>query len=443
MPPRRHVVATPNTASCALVARPALSLQLIMLRTLRPVASLLISTAFLLASIGLLGTLIPLRGIQLGFSGALLGGLAAIYYTGFLIGTIAIPPLVRRIGHIRAFAFGTACAASVALLHALASWPWLWLLLRSIDGVMMVGLYTIIESWLNAQAPIGQRGTVFAFYMMVNSGALALAQLLIQIPGQPFVLFSIVALLAMAAALPVALTRQKQPVQQSIPRLQLGRLFHLAPTAGVGAMLAGLAMGAFYGLAPVYAHAIGFDTAGVSTYMTLAILGGAALQWPLGYWSDHTDRRLALSAVGAIACVLALTVWFVGGVKPAAIALIFVYSGMAFAIYPMVVAHLVDYLTQEELLAASSSIYLLYGIGSAVGPLIVGVAITAWGAQALPIWFAVMTGVLALYAAYRYLAFRRAQVPENNFRPLVRTTAAAVHLSHPEESAEAEAPANK
>lgn len=402
-----------------------------MLRTLRPVASLLLSTAFLLASIGLLGTLIPLRGMQAGFDGTLLGGLAAIYYAGFLVGTVVIPPLVRRVGHIRAFAFGTACAAAIALLHALAAWPWLWLLLRLADGVMMVGLYTIIESWLNAEAPPRQRGTVFAIYMMVNSGALALAQLLLWIQGQPFVLFSVVALLALAATLPVVLTHQPQPVQQTIPRLQLARLFQLAPTAGVGALLAGLAMGAFYGLAPVYAHRIGFDTRGVSTYMLLGILGGAALQWPLGYWSDRTDRRLALTAVGTIACVLALLVWFVGGHKLAATALIFVYCGMAFAIYPMVVAHLVDYLTQQELLAASSSVYLLYGTGSALGPLIAGEAITQWGVSALPVWFALTTGMLALYAAYRYAAFRREQVPDHNFQPLLRTTAAAVHLSHP------------
>jgi MFS family permease len=413
-----------------------------MLRTLRPIVSLLISTAFLLGSIGLLGTLIPLRGLENGFGGALLGGLAAIYYAGFLIGTITIPPLVRRIGHIRAFAFGTACAAGIALLHALAAWPWLWLLLRLADGVMMVGLYTIIESWLNAAAPIDQRGRVFAIYMMVNSGALALAQLLLRIDGQPFVLFSVVALLAMAAMLPVVLTRQAQPVPQTLPRLQLARLFHLAPTAGVGALLAGLAMGAFYALAPVYARGIGFDTAGVSTYMTLGILGGAALQWPFGYWSDHTDRRLALSTVGAVACVLALLLGWAGGNALAATTLIFAYCGMAFAIYPMVVAHLVDYLIEEELLAASSSVYLLYGAGSALGPLIVGVAIALWGVGALPIWFALVSGVLALYAAYRYHAFRREQIRGHNFRPLLRTTAAAVRLSHPPET-DAEAPAGK
>lgn len=414
-----------------------------MLRTLRPIASLLLSTAFLLGSIGLLGTLIPLRGMQAGFDGALLGGLAAIYYTGFLIGTVVIPPIVQRIGHIRAFAFGTACAAGIALLHALAMWAWLWLLLRLVDGVMMVSLYTILESWLNAQAPERQRGVVFAIYMMVNSGALALGQLLLRIHGEPFVLFSIVALLAMAAMLPVVLTHQAQPVHQTIPRLQLARLFHVAPTAGVGALLAGLAMGAFYGLAPVYAHGIGFDTAGVSTYMLFGILGGAALQWPLGYWSDQTDRRLALSAVGATACVLAVLVWLARGEAFAATALIFVYCGMAFAIYPMVVAHLVDYLSQDELLAASSSVYMLYGAGSALGPMLVGIAISAWGVTALPAWFALITGVLALYAAYRYVAYRREQVAANNFRPLLRTTAAAVHLSHPPQHGDADAPSGE
>lgn len=397
-----------------------------MLRSLRSIASLLVSTAFLLASIGLLGTLIPLRGLQAGFSGSLLGALAGIYYAGFLVGTYLIPPLVRRIGHIRAFAFGTACAACVALLHALASWPWLWLTLRLIDGVMMVGLYTIIESWLNAQTSARHRGTVFAIYMMVNSGGLALSQLLLRIEAQPFVLFTLVALLALVSTLPVVLTHQAQPVAQTVPRLQLKRLFHLAPTSGVGALLAGLAMGAFYGLAPVYARHIGFDNNGVSTYMLLGILGGALMQWPLGYLSDRIDRRLALAMVGVLACVLALGVRIAGGDKWAAVALIFAYCGMAFAIYPMVVAHLVDYLTPEELLAASSSVYLLYGAGSALGPLLAGMAMQWLSGQALPWWYALNTGALALYAAYRYYAFRREQVEENNFRPLLRTTPTAL-----------------
>jgi cyanate permease len=53
-----------------------------MLRTLRPVASLLAGTAFLLIGVGLLNTLIPLRGMAAGYSGTLLGGLTSAYYAG-------------------------------------------------------------------------------------------------------------------------------------------------------------------------------------------------------------------------------------------------------------------------------------------------------------------------------------------------------------------------
>lgn len=399
-----------------------------MLHTLRPVASLLVGTALLLAAVGLLNTLVPLRGMEAGFSGTLLGGLTSAYYAGYLIGTFTMPPLIRRIGHIRAFAFCTAGAACVVLLHAISTWPWMWLLLRLLAGIVLVGLYAIIESWLNAQAPPQQRGSVFAAYMVVNLGALALSQQLLRIHGEPFVLFTVVALFTCAATLPVVLTRQAQPAPQTTPRLQWSRLRRVAPTAVAGALLSGLAMGAFYGLAPVYAHRIGFDTTRVSLYMTAGILGGAALQWPLGRWSDRMDRRLTLALVGAAATLLALLAWLAGAHVLPAMALIFLYGGMAFAIYPIVVAHLVDYLEPEELLAASSSVLLIYGAGSALGPLAAGTLMARLGAGALTVWFALTHLALAAYAGYRYLAFRREQVTDNNFLPMLRTTPAVLEM---------------
>lgn len=407
-----------------------------MTATLRAVTALLVSTAFLLASIGLLGTLIPLRGTGFGYSQTLVGGLAWAYYAGFLAGTYLMPRLVRRVGHIRGFAFGTICAAAVALLHALGSWPWLWLVLRFVGGIAMVGLYTIIESWLNARAPATQRGAVFAIYMTVNSGALALAQPLLLVQGAPFVLFMLSALLALAAALPVVLTHQPQPEVQEAPRLALRRVYEVAPTAAVAALLSGFSLGAFFGLAPVYARVLGFDTAQISAYMAFGILGGALLQWPMGFLSDRIDRRLMLALVGVAALVFALAVAEVGGQPDPAVVLIFAYCGMAFAIYPMAVTHLVDYLTPEELLGASSSVYLLYGAGSAVGPLVAGFAMDRYGPQLLPYWFALNAALLALYAGYRYYSYSRTLVEENNFRPLVGTTATAPQTVHAAAAAE-------
>ncbi|MDN5924076.1 MAG: MFS transporter, partial [Xanthomonadales bacterium] len=244
-----------------------------MLRTLRPIASLLSGTALLLLGVGLLNTMIPLRGDALGYSKTLLGGLTSAYYAGYLLGTFLIPPLVRRIGHIRAFAFCTAAVACVVLIHPLSHSPWLWLTLRFLAGLALVGLYAIIESWLNASAPAAKRGGVFAAYMVGNLGALAVGQQLLRLTDAPFVLFNVVALAVCAATLPVVATRQAQPAPQSTPRLHLRRLFQLAPSAGAGALLSGLAMGAFWGLLPIYARAIGFDIQAIGTYMSVAIVG--------------------------------------------------------------------------------------------------------------------------------------------------------------------------
>ncbi len=399
-----------------------------MLRTLRPIASLLGGTAILLLGVGLLNTLIPLRGDTYGYSNTLLGGLTSAYYVGYLVGTFAIPPLVHRIGYIRTFAFCTASVACVVLLHALSHAPLLWLVLRLLAGIVLVGLYMLIESWLNASAQPGRRGSVFAAYMVVNLGALALAQQLLRIDGQPFVLFTVVALLICAATLPVVATRLAQPVLQPTPGLRLNRLFAVAPSAGVGALLSGLGMGAFWGLLPVYAKGTGFDASEVGNYMSVAIVGGALLQWPLGRLSDRHDRRIALALVCAAACTLAALAPFLASLRGASLAMIFLYGGMAFAVYPIVVAHLVDHLAPEDLMSASSSVLLIYGIGSALGPLIAGALMSATGPWSLFGWFALVHGITAVYAGYRYRTFRRTRADEAHFRPMLRTTPSALEL---------------
>lgn len=400
-----------------------------MVRTIRPIASLLAGVALLLLGAGLLNTLIPLRGSQMGFSDVLLGALTSAYFIGFFLGTYAASPLIRRIGHIRAFAFCAACCACVVLLHAIDSNPWLWVVLRLFAGMALVVLYTVIESWLNATAEPSQRGTVFASYMVVNLGALAAAQQLLRIQGSAaFVLFTVVALLVCAATMPVLLTRMIQPTLQPRPRLELRRLFRAAPSAGAGALLSGLAMGAFWGLAPVYASRIGFTPDRVGTYMSIGIIGGAAMQWPLGRLSDHTDRRLALMIVCALGATVAALSPLIGILPFGPFLAIFIFGGLSFAIYPIVVAHLLDHLPPEDLVSASSSVLLLNGLGSAIGPLLAGLMMSTLAPWALFAWFAATEGALALYAGYRYRARHRELNEDNQFVPMMRTTPAAFEM---------------
>lgn len=400
-----------------------------MLTSLRYSAPLLLSTAFLLMGVSLLHTHIALQGRALGFSVAAIGVLTSAYYAGFLLGTYTIPRLTHRIGHIRTFAFCAVLLTLVVLVQALDPAYGVWLVLRVLQGMMLVGLYTIIESWLNGASEPAHRSSVFAVYMMVNLGASAAAQQFLRIRGEGFVLFCVVAILFCVASLPVIASHQPQPQLRSIPKVQIGRLFRLAPTALVTALLSGLALGAFWGLLPLYAAVRGLGVGGIGTYMSVAIAGGVMLQWPLGRFSDRIDRRLALSLISAAAALAALVNLLlpnVGGA--AAMVVIFVFGGMSFTLYPIAVAHLVDYVDRDELLAASSTVLLLNGIGSAVGPLVAGALMNLLQPQLLFVWFALLDVMIASYAFHRFVHRKREVTQDDNFVPLVNTTPSSLDL---------------
>ncbi len=402
-----------------------------MIHTARRLASLLSGVALLLLGTGLLGTLIPLVGGAMGFSSAVLGTLTSAYFAGFLAGTFVIAALVRRIGHIRAFAFCATSCACLVLLLSLTSSPWSWLVLRLLIGMSTVGLYTVIESWLNSQAQDGQRSSVFATYMVVNLGSLALAQQFLHIHvAQQATLFVLVTLLVCASTLPVLATRMRQPDIAPTPRLRIRKLYGMAPSAAVGALISGLAMGAMWGLAPVYARSTGLDTDHIGNWMSLFILGGAALQWPMGRLSDRHDRRFML----VMACVLGATAAALLPMSAAhpwlARGLLFVFGGMVFAIYPIAVAHLFDYVHGDDLLAASSSVLLVNGIGAAVGPLLAGLLMNRLGPAWLFAWCAACMVAAALFIGLRLVVMQREQQDSPNFQPMLRTTPAALEM-HP------------
>ena len=401
-----------------------------MIAVVLPLTALLAGVALLLAGSGLLGTLLAVRGGLEGFDEQTLGLVMSGYFAGFFLGTYTAPPLIRRIGHVRAFAFCTGLCAITVLMHPLWVDPWAWFGLRLVTGVALVGLYTVIESWLNAQPEREHRSRIFAVYMAVNLTALAGGQLLLGLGVDGgFALFSLVAILVCAAALPVTLTRLAQPSFPPTPRLGLARLYRTAPAAAASAGLSGLAMGAFWGLGPTYAGQLGLDRSGIAWFMVATIMGGALLQWPLGRLSDRVDRRIGLALACALAAGVALATGSVATWSPAALyATFFVYGGLAFSIYPMSVAHMLDTLPADDLLAGCSSLLLVHGVGAMLGPALAGQAMTHFGPSALPLFFAGVLGLLTLYLLLRLSAHRRTRPHPAQFHPMLRTTPGALEL---------------
>jgi MFS family permease len=84
-----------------------------MLALLLPIGALLTGIALMLLGTGLLNTLLALRGSLGGMSDQTLGLIGSAYFVGFFAGTLVAPGLIRRMGHIRAFAFLPAAACAL------------------------------------------------------------------------------------------------------------------------------------------------------------------------------------------------------------------------------------------------------------------------------------------------------------------------------------------
>lgn len=401
-----------------------------MFATIIPLSALLSGTALLLLGSGLLGTLLGVRGSIEGYGDQVLGLIMSGYFLGFYLGTFVAPAAIRRMGHIRAFSFFGALFACTVLLHAIRVEPLAWGLFRVGTGVAVVGLYTVIESWLNGTVDATHRGRVFAIYMAVNLGALAFGQQLLRIaPAESFVLFSLVAILVCAAMLPVLATRMAQPVMPPAARIGVRRLFRIAPAAAAGALFSGLTIGAFWGLGPVYASRLGLGVDDVAMFMSATIVGGAVLQWPIGRLSDSGDRRhaLALACLGA-ALAAGFAVAISGWSATPLYVVFFVYGGLSFAVYPVAVAHLLDHVPAADLLPACSTVLLLHGFGAAFGPAVAGFAMAQYGPRAFPGYLMLVHLLLAAYIVGRVLVRRREALGEVHFHPMLRTSPTAMEM---------------
>ena len=88
-------------------------------KLLLPLASLLSGVAMLVVGTGLLFAAIGAQSGAARFSALVTGLIMSGYFAGFIFGTYACPIIIRRVGHIRAFAAMASIASTLPILHAL------------------------------------------------------------------------------------------------------------------------------------------------------------------------------------------------------------------------------------------------------------------------------------------------------------------------------------
>lgn len=394
-----------------------------------PVRPLLLAIFMLMAGSGFLSTLLSLR-LEAGGTGSLLIGLvAASYFLGLTVGALRVSDLVQRVGHIRAFAAFVSLFSASALTYAIYQNAALWAGLRFIDGLCMAGVFVCLESWLNERAEPRTRGAILAAYMIALYAGQALGQFLLNLsdakPSMPFVIASIILSLT---AIPVLLTRIPTPALGDQTPLSVRSLYDVSPLGIVGSIATGLMLGGFYGMGAVFVRRLGLSLSDTAFFISIVIMGGVALQWPLGWLSDRYDRRRVIVGSFAGTVVAALAVALIGTGLPLLLAGA-AFGGLSFALYPLCVAHTNDHLTAEQRVGASGGLVLAYSIGAAAGPLLGAAAMTMAGPPGLFLFVALCACGTLGFALWR----QRVALPvpadaQQPYQILPRTTPVAATL---------------
>jgi MFS family permease len=395
------------------------------LSSIRPLIPLLIAAGILLGGNGLQGTLIALRGAQEGFSPATIGFMGTAYFGGFLLGCIFITRIMRAVGYVRSFSALAAIASAGTLLLVLVIDPAMWSAMRFVTGFCFAGLFTVMESWLNAGVQNRDRARVLALYRIIDIGSVTGAQFLIPVFGADgFAIFAIMSIMITLSLVPVSLGDRSNPTAPEDVKLDLARVWRISPLACIGCVAVGMTNSAFRTLSPVYAEQIGMSVTDVVTFVSIGIVGGAIIQYPLGHLSDLWDRRkvLLMTTIGAMLAALAL-VFLPGTGALANFGLVFIFGSFAMPLFSLSAAHANDRADKGEFVLVNAALMLFYSFGAIGGPLVASSFMQSFGPQSLFIFCATVYAIFILIIAYRMQA--RGAVPASRrgrFIALLRTS---------------------
>ncbi|MEJ2478100.1 MAG: MFS transporter, partial [Desulfobacterales bacterium] len=247
-----------------------------------------------------------------------------------------------------------------------------WGVLRFLAGLSTIGLYTVIESWLNECTDPSFRGRVMSVYMFVSYSGMAGSQYLLNFSTvQDTRMFFIISLLLILCIVPVVVTRSIHPELPRFDQFNIKHLFRKAPVGMLGCLLAGLLNSACYSLVPVFCHDIGLSVTHLSVVMSAAMFGGLALQWPTGVLSDRFVRTYMLSSICLAVALISTVLAFAADYSFFLFMLVMVlYGGLIFTIYPVSIARAHDLFDADDIVPASTVLLLCYCIGATIGPIV-------------------------------------------------------------------------
>ena len=389
----------------------------------------------LMVAHGFQGNLLGVRSVIEEFNFLATGSIMSGYFVGYFIGANSIPNLVGRVGHIRVFAALASMASLSILIHAVFVNPIIWTMARFVTGFALVGIFIVMESWLNDRANNRTRGQLLSVYMFITLIGISLGSLLLNFSSpdkyEPFILIS---LLLSFALIPILLTKRKAPKFKKQGFINIKGLFKTSPLATVSMFCTGLIHSALFSLGAVYAAKMNFTILEISLLLFIITVCGGLFQWPIGYFSDKSDRRLIIIICTFVAAVFAFLAIYVSGASLENMYLAIsadrnkilfflffgIYAGMAIPLFTLNLAYINDYMEKAKFVSAGAGMQIIFGLGAMMGPFLCSTLMSAFGTNGFFIYLLIFHLIIGLFGLYRITRRETVENPDNTFTPLPR-----------------------
>ncbi len=388
-----------------------------MRKTLQSAIAPLLSIALLMLGGGFFTTFVSLRLHMAKYDATVIGVVQAAYYAGFLIGALKIENLIKRIRHIRAYAFFACLCTAIVLFQGIYINPVAWVIERFIQGLCIASLYVVIESWLLIIAPDDSRGKLLALYMIALYAAQAVSQFFVDaLDMRSLTPYLVVGILGSLSMMPVTFTRTQIP---DLPDTDTKGLFHVfkrSPFGCLGCMISGIIISSIYSFLPPYADELHIS---VALSMSLAIAGGFILQWPLGYLSDVFDRRKILFLISVLTIAPCAGIVFFKMQAGIIYALVFFLGGFTFTLYPLSITHVTDRFQSSDMTSVTAVLLFAYSIGAVVGPLLAPIFIDSLPPNGLFVFIGALGALLSAMGCYSLIRYKPVpKLKQGDFMPM-------------------------
>jgi MFS family permease len=305
------------------------------------------------------------------------------------------PGLMRRFAPSRIMQTVTVLLAALFILAGWFPNVWFWFPLRFVIGGMTALLWISSEALINELAEEQWRGRIIGFYASVGAAGFALGPLLLILTGSegmpPFYATSALILLA---GIPLFAVVHRPVGRAEEQYAGLWNVFRLAPTIMLANVVYAASAESLMTFFPLFGMSLGMSQDATLGLLTVMGFGTMILVMPISWLADHVDRMGLLSACVVLTIVgLALMPWLIR-IPWVSGAYVFLFGGIEGMIYALGVILVGQRFSGAMLAAATTMFTACWGVGTLLGPLLVGIGMDGMGAGWMPFI------VLAMFAVF-------------------------------------------